>query len=71
MVCPALKANLRYRAQRAQLEETESRVVTARDRYIVAAQSYNATVRTFWGTANLLHYSIKPTFSAGEEKASQ
>ena len=66
---PDLKANLGYRAQRAQLEETESRVAMARDRYILAAQGYNSAVRTFQGTANLLHYSVKPTFSAGEEKA--
>ena len=66
---PDLKANVGYRALQAELEDTESRITTARDRYIVAAQSYNAAVRTFWGTANLLHYSVKPTFSAGEEKA--
>lgn len=66
---PDLKANVGYRALQAELEDTESRIATARDRYIEAAQSYNATVRTFWGTANLLHYSVKPTFSAGAEKA--
>ncbi len=68
---PDLKANTGYRDLQAQLEGTENRIAVARNRYIVAVQAYNVTVRSFPGnlTAMLFGYSAKANFAVADEKA--
>ena len=67
---PQLKADAGFRDLQAQLEGTENRIAVARNRYIQAVQTYNVTVRSFPAnlTANMFHYSVKPTFAVENEK---
>jgi LemA protein len=44
---PQLKSDQNFRDLQAQLEGTENRIAVARNRYIAAVESYNATVRRF------------------------
>jgi LemA protein len=66
---PNLKANQAFRDLQAQLEGTENRIAVARQRYIVAVQTYNVTVRSFPSnlTAMALGYHPKPTFQVRDE----
>ncbi len=54
-----------------QLEGTENRIATARNRSIQAVQDYNVSVRRFPGTliAYVLGFSAKPNFSVENEAA--
>ena len=67
---PSLKANQGFRDLSAQLEGTENRITVARNRYIVAVQAYNVTVRSFPSnlTAIVMGYNEKPTFTVENEK---
>jgi LemA protein len=68
---PDLKANTNFRDLQSQLEGTENRITVARQRYIVAVQDYNVTVRSFPTnlTAMMFGYQAKPSFTVENEKA--
>jgi LemA protein len=68
---PDLKANTNFRDLQSQLEGTENRITVARQRYIVAVQDYNVTVRSFPTnlTAMVFGYAAKPSFTVENEKA--
>ena len=68
---PNLKADTLFRDLMAQLEGMENRITVARNRFIVAVQDYNKTVRSFPSnlTAMAMGYKIKPTFVVENEKA--
>jgi LemA protein len=68
---PQLKADANFRDLQAQLEGTENRITVARNRYIKAVQDYNVTVRSFPTnlTAMMFGYTVKPNFSAADERA--
>lgn len=68
---PTLKADTLFRDLLAQLEGMENRITVARNRFIVAVQDYNKTVRSFPSnlTAMAMGYKIKPTFAVENEKA--
>ena len=67
---PNLRANQGFRDLSAQLEGTESRITVARNRYILAVQDYNVTVRSFPSnlTAMVMGYKEKPSFTVDNEK---
>lgn len=67
---PQLKADAGFRDLQAQIEGTENRIAVARNRYIQAVQSYNATVRSFPVnlTAKMFGYQTKPTFAVENEQ---
>ena len=68
---PNLKADTSFRDLQSQLEGTETRITVARQRYIVAVQDYNVTVRSFPTnlTAMMFGYQAKPSFAVENEKA--
>ena len=68
---PNLKADANFRDLQAQLEGTENRITTARNRFIKAVQEYNILARQFPTnlTAMLFGYKPKPQFSVEDEKA--
>ncbi|WP_426195992.1 LemA family protein [Massilia sp. DWR3-1-1] len=68
---PNLKADAGFRDLQSQLEGTENRITVARQRYIVAVQDYNVTVRSFPNnlTAMAFGYKAKPAFTVENEKA--
>jgi LemA protein len=68
---PDLKADTSFRDLQSQLEGTENRITVARQRYIVAVQDYNVTVRSFPTnlTAMAFGYQPKPSFTVENEKA--
>jgi LemA protein len=68
---PQLKSDQNFRDLQAQLEGTENRITVARNRYIVAVQNYNVTVRSFPGnlTAMMFGYKPKPNFTVENEAA--
>jgi LemA protein len=68
---PQLKSDQNFRDLQAQLEGTENRITVARNRYIVAVQNYNITVRSFPGnlTAMMFGYKPKPNFTVENEAA--
>jgi len=65
---PELKANANFRDLQVQLESTENRITTERNRFNNAARDYNSTVRKF--PANLLSgifgFETKAYFQADE-----
>lgn len=65
---PQLKADNNFRDLQAQLEGTENRIAVARNRYIVAVQNYNTTVRSFPSnlTAMAFSYPVKPNFTVSD-----
>jgi LemA protein len=67
---PDLKANQNFRDLQAQLEGTENRITTARNRYIQAVKEYNILARQFPSnlTAMLFGYKEKPSFTVENEK---
>ncbi len=68
---PQLKSDANFRELQAQLEGTENRITTARNRFIKAIQDYNVLVRQFPTnlTAKMFGYHEKPTFAVADEKA--
>ena len=68
---PDLKSDQNFRDLQAQLEGTENRITTARNRFIKAVQDYNILARQFPTnlTAMLFGYKPKETFTVENEKA--
>ncbi len=66
---PELKSDQNFRDLQAQLEGTENRISVARNRYIEAVQTFNATVRKFPVnlTAMVFGYEVKPNFTVQNE----
>jgi LemA protein len=65
---PDLKANQNFQDLQAQLEGTENRITTARNRFNQAAQSYNTAVKTFPAVlyAGMFGFTPRPYFAAKE-----
>jgi LemA protein len=68
---PDLKSDQNFRDLQAQLEGTENRIAVARNRYIEAVQTYNATIRRFPVnlTAKMFGHDLKPNFTVENEAA--
>ena len=68
---PQLKSDQNFRELQAQLEGTENRITTARNRFIKATQDYNILVRQFPTnlTAMMFGYKTKESFTVENEKA--
>jgi LemA protein len=68
---PNLKADANFRDLQAQLEGTENRITTARNRFIKAVQEYNILARQFPTnlTAMMFGYKPKASFAVEDEKA--
>ena len=68
---PQLKSDANFRELQAQLEGTENRITTARNRFIAAVQDYNILARKFPTnlTAMMFGYKEKPSFTVEDEKA--
>jgi LemA protein len=68
---PQLKSDANFRDLQAQLEGTENRITTARNRFIKAVQEYNTLARKFPTnlTAMIFGYKEKPSFTVEDEKA--
>ena len=68
---PQLKSDANFRELQAQLEGTENRITTARNRFIKATQDYNILARQFPTnlTAMLFGYKPKASFTVEDEKA--
>ena len=68
---PQLKSDQNFRDLQAQLEGTENRITTARNRFIQAVQSYNVLARQFPTnlTAMMFGYKQKASFVVEDEKA--
>jgi len=68
---PQLKSDQNFRDLQAQLEGTENRITTARNRFIAAVQAYNTLERQFPTnlTAMIFSYKEKPSFTVDDEKA--
>lgn len=68
---PDLKANEQFADLQAQLEGTENRIATERQRYTEAVREYNVRVKSFpaniW--AGIFGYGAKPQFKADPEAA--
>jgi LemA protein len=67
---PQLKSDANFRDLQAQLEGTENRITTARNRYIKTVQDYNILARQFPTnlTAMLFGYKEKANFTVENEK---
>jgi LemA protein len=68
---PQIKSDANFRELQAQLEGTENRITTARNRFIKAVQEYNVLARQFPTnlTAMLFGYKEKPSFTVEDEKS--
>jgi LemA protein len=68
---PQLKSDANFRDLQAQLEGTENRITTARNRFIKAVQDYNILERQFPTnlTAMIFGYKEKASFTVEDEKA--
>ena len=68
---PQLKSDANFRELQAQLEGTENRITTARNRFIKATQDYNILARQFPTnlTAMMFGYKEKAGFTVEDEKA--
>jgi LemA protein len=68
---PQLKSDQNFRDLQAQLEGTENRITTARNRFIKSTQDYNVLARQFPTnlTAMLFGYKEKASFTVENEKA--
>ena len=68
---PQLKSDANFRDLQAQLEGTENRITTARNRFIKAVQEYNILTRQFPTnlTAMMFGYKPKAQFTVEDEKA--
>ncbi len=67
---PDLKSDKNFRDLQAQLEGTENRITTARNRFIKTVQEYNILARQFPTnlTAMLFGYKTKASFTVEDEK---
>jgi len=67
---PQLKADANFRDLQAQLEGTENRITTARNRFIKAVQEFNVLARQFPTnlTAMMFGYKQKASFEVENEK---
>lgn len=65
---PELKANANFRDLQAQLEGTENRIATERNRFNNAARDYNSSIRKFPGSifASILGFETKAYFQADQ-----
>jgi len=68
---PQLKSDQNFRDLQAQLEGTENRITTARNRFIAAVRDYNTLARQFPSnlTAMIFGYKEKASFTVEDEKA--
>jgi len=68
---PNLKSDQNFRDLQSQLEGTENRITTARNRFIKAVQEFNILARKFPTnlTAMIFGYKEKPSFTVEDEKA--
>ncbi|HLX22829.1 MAG TPA: LemA family protein [Usitatibacter sp.] len=68
---PQLKSDQNFRDLQAQLEGTENRITTARNRFIAAVREYNTLARQFPTnlTAMMFGYKEKASFTVEDEKA--
>jgi LemA protein len=68
---PQLKSDANFRDLQAQLEGTENRITTARNRFIKSTQEYNVLARQFPTnlTAMMFGYKPKESFAVENEKA--
>ena len=68
---PQLKSDATFRELQAQLEGTENRITTARNRFIKAVQEYNVLARQFPTTLTAMMFGYKPkaSFTVEDEKA--
>jgi LemA protein len=68
---PDLKSDQNFRDLQAQLEGTENRITTARNRFIKAVQEFNTLVRQFPSnlTAMIFGYKQKASFTVEDERA--
>jgi LemA protein len=68
---PQLKSDALFRDLQAQLEGTENRIATARNRFIKAVQDFNVLARQFPTnlTAMIFGYKEKASFTVEDEKA--
>ena len=68
---PQLKSDANFRDLQAQLEGTENRITTARNRFIKTVQDYNILARQFPTnlTAMMFGYKEKPSFTVEDEKS--
>src|SRR5688572_11864538 len=68
---PDLKSDQNFRNLQAQLEGTENRITTARNRFIKAVQDFNILARQFPTnlTAMIFGYKEKASFTVENEKA--
>ena len=68
---PQIKSDANFRDLQAQLEGTENRITTARNRFIKAVQDYNILARQFPTnlTAMIFGYKEKASFTVEDEKA--
>jgi LemA protein len=68
---PQLKSDANFRDLQAQLEGTENRITTARNRFIKSTQDYNVLSRQFPTnlTAMMFGYKPKESFTVENEKA--
>ena len=68
---PDLKSDKNFRDLQAQLEGTENRITTARNRFIKTVQDYNILARQFPTnlTAMLFGYKTKESFTVEDAKA--
>jgi LemA protein len=66
-----LKSDQNFRDLQAQLEGTENRIATARNRFIKATQDYNVYIRQFPQnlTAKMFGYQAKASFTVENERA--
>lgn len=69
---PDLKANTNFQDLQTQLEGTENRISTERQRYTEAVKDYNITIKKFPGNifASIFGFDARPQFKA-EEGASK
>ena len=67
---PQLKSDANFRDLQAQLEGTENRITTARNRFIAAVREYNTLARQFPTnlTAMIFGYKPKASFEVENEK---
>ncbi len=65
---PDLKANENFRDLQVQLEGTENRIATARERYTRSVQTYNTTIKKFPTViyAGWFGFTAQPQFKADE-----
>ncbi|MCM1033909.1 MAG: LemA family protein [Odoribacter sp.] len=68
---PDLKANQNFLDLQTQLEGTENRIATERQRYIEAVRDYNVAIRTFPASmvASMSGFDVKPQFKAEQGAA--